>query len=133
MQNFRDTIFPAIDGPNGGVKFAFHTVYRKPCTTETIARDVTEEEINTARDYLSKYLPELAGKHLNSATCIYTSTPDNHFIIGAYPSDPRITIAAGFSGHGFKFASVIGKVLAEIATTGSTQWDISMFNPCRVC
>jgi sarcosine oxidase len=54
-------------------------------------------------------------------TCLYTNSPDHHFIIDKYPRDPRITLACGFSGHGFKFASVVGEVLADLAIDETTK------------
>jgi sarcosine oxidase len=62
---------------------------------------------------------------------MYTLTPDHHFAIGLHPEDERIALGAGFSGHGFKFASAVGEVLAELAVDGRTGWDISAFRPDR--
>ena len=60
-------------------------------------------------------------------TCIYTLAPDEDFVIDILPSDPRIGVASPCSGHGFKFASVIGEVLADLATVRTTRHDISRF------
>ena len=60
-------------------------------------------------------------------TCMYTNTPDEHFIIDVLPSHPQVSVAAGFSGHGFKFASVIGEIMADLAQSGETGHDISLF------
>lgn len=119
---------PGIDGPLGGVKFAFHNGYGMPCTPETISKTVTVEEIELADSYLRKHIPSLAGKHLESVTCMYTLTPDGHFIIDFHPTDNRVVIAAGFSGHGFKFASVVGEVLAEMTIQGTSKRDLSTFS-----
>jgi sarcosine oxidase len=63
---------------------------------------------------------------------MYTMTPDRHFIIGGAPgTDARVVMACGFSGHGFKFAPVVGEILADLTTTGRTPWDISLFDPLR--
>jgi sarcosine oxidase len=53
-------------------------------------------------------------------TCLYTNSPDGHFIVDRHPASRHATIACGFSGHGFKFASVMGEILADLATTGTT-------------
>ena len=53
--------------------------------------------------------------------CMYTNSPDHHFIIDRHPAHPRVTLACGFSGHGFKFASVVGEILADLATEGKTK------------
>jgi len=122
---------PAVEGARGGVKFAFHSPSGQRCTPETLSRTVTEQEIDRARSYLRRYLPALAGRHLRSVACMYTLTPDRHFVIDFHPADPRLIIAAGFSGHGFKFASVFGEVLAELADRGRTGWDLSTFSARR--
>jgi sarcosine oxidase len=63
---------------------------------------------------------------------MYTNTPDHHFIISLHPQYPQVAIAAGFSGHGFKFASVVGEILADLATEGSTKHPIALFDPKRL-
>jgi sarcosine oxidase len=54
-------------------------------------------------------------------------TPDEHFAIGVHPQYPQVSIAAGFSGHGFKFASAVGEILADLADRGKTELPIDMF------
>jgi len=63
---------------------------------------------------------------------MYTNTPDENFVIAAHPQEPDVTIAAGFSGHGFKFAPVVGEILADLATEGSTSHPIDLFDPRRL-
>jgi sarcosine oxidase len=122
--------FPAIDGPEGGAKVAF---FRRGqiCTPETIDRQVHPEEIVAMRDHLTGILPTLPGRFLRAATCMYTNTPDQHFVIANHPEHPQVTVACGFSGHGFKFVPVVGEVLADLATTRSTAHPISLFDPRR--
>ena len=79
------------------------------------------------RDFLDAYLPAAAGPLRDMRTCIYTKTPDEDFVIDLSPADPRIVIASPCSGHGYKFASVIGEVLADLAIEGRTRHDISRF------
>jgi sarcosine oxidase len=62
---------------------------------------------------------------------MYTVSPDEHFVIGTHPQFKCCTIACGFSGHGFKFASVIGEILADLSTFGSTSHPIALFSPLR--
>ena len=64
---------------------------------------------------------------LQAATCLYTNTPDQHFIIDRLPRYPHVCVAAGFSGHGFKFAILVGSILAELATHGQTSYPIDLF------
>ena len=65
------------------------------------------------------------------AICMYTCSPDSHFIIDQHPAAPAVTIACGFSGHGFKFASVVGEILADLAINGSTRHPIEFLGLAR--
>jgi len=58
-------------------------------------------------------------------------TPDEHFIIDTHPNYPQVSLAAGFSGHGFKFSSVVGEILCDLAMTGKTSTDIGLFSGSR--
>lgn len=123
--------FPAIDGPRGGVKVAF---FRKgvECTPDTIDRTVHDQEIREMRDRAAQLLPALDGPCVHSATCMYSNTPDQHFVIARHPDTENVTVACGFSGHGFKFVPVVGEILADLATTGATTHPISLFDPRRL-
>jgi len=83
------------------------------------------------RHYLAQGLPQLNGRFLQGKTCMYTNTPDEHFVISLHPEYPQVAIAAGFSGHGFKFASVVGEILADLVTEGKTNHPIDLFAPQR--
>ena len=63
--------------------------------------------------------------------CMYTSTPDRHFVVDHYPDSDRVVVACGFSGHGFKFASVIGEALADLAVEGRTELPIGFLRLAR--
>lgn len=123
--------FPAIDGPRGGVKVAF---FRKgiECTPETIDRVVHDREIREMRARAAQLLPALDGPCVHSATCMYSNTPDQHFVIARHPDSDSVTVACGFSGHGFKFVPVVGEILADLAITGATTHPISLFDPRRL-
>ncbi|MGU3433438.1 N-methyl-L-tryptophan oxidase [Actinomycetes bacterium M1A6_2h] len=127
----QDYGFPAIDGPDGGVKVAF---FRKgqECTPETIDRTVYPEEIDAMRARVGETLPDLDGDCLDTATCMYSNTPDEHFVIARHPDAANVTVACGFSGHGFKFVPVVGEILADLATTGRTDHPIALFDPRRL-
>ena len=64
-------------------------------------------------------------------TCLFTNSPDEHFIIDRHPALPQVIVAAGFSGHGFKFCSVVGEILAELALEGQSRWDLTLFRLSR--
>jgi sarcosine oxidase len=123
--------FPAQDDDRG-VKAAFFRAGGVPTSPETIDREVQEEEIGFLRGYLAEHIPELAGRCLDARACMYTNTPDEHFVISVHPEHPRIVIACGFSGHGYKFCSVVGEILADLATDGSTRHPIDLFSPARL-
>lgn len=127
----QDYGFPAIDGPDGGVKVAF---FRKgvECTPDTIDRTVHPEEIAAMAQRVRRILPTLDERCLDTATCMYSNTPDEHFVIARHPDAANVTVACGFSGHGFKFVPVVGEILADLATTGATAHPISLFDPSRL-
>ncbi|BDM69061.1 N-methyltryptophan oxidase [Streptomyces nigrescens] len=124
--------FPAIDGPALGAKVAF---FRKgtACTPETIDRTVHDHEVAAMADRMSRHIPALPGRFLKAATCMYSNTPDEHFVIARHPAHPdNVTVACGFSGHGFKFVPVVGEILADLALTGTTAHPIELFDPRRL-
>ncbi|HLL83570.1 MAG TPA: N-methyl-L-tryptophan oxidase [Longimicrobium sp.] len=100
-------------------------------TPETIERTVHPGEIEGARRFLSDWIPDAAGAHRASLVCLYTNTPDEHFVIGLHPAYGNVALAGGFSGHGFKFCSVVGEICADLATAGSTAHPIGLFDPKR--
>lgn len=124
--------FPAVDGPEGGVKIAF---FRKParevCTPETVDRRVRDDDIESLRESIRRFLPALDGGFLRGTTCLYTVTPDLNFVVGPHPGREHVTVGCGFSGHGYKFCSVMGEVLADLAIHGRTPLDLSLFDPQR--
>ncbi|MFE0206352.1 N-methyl-L-tryptophan oxidase [Streptomyces sp. NPDC058985] len=124
--------FPAIDGPDHGAKVAF---FRKgqATTPEAIDRTVHGHEVRAMADHMSGRLPDLPGTFLKAATCMYTTTADEHFVIARHPAHPgSVTVACGFSGHGFKFVPVVGEILADLALTGDTAHPIGLFDPARL-
>ena len=123
--------FPAQDDDRG-VKAAFFRACGVPTTPETIDWEVREEETEFLRGYLAEHVPALAGRCLDARACMYTNTPDEHFVISLHPEHPQVTIACGFSGHGYKFCSVVGEILADLVTEGSTRHPIDLFSPERL-
>jgi sarcosine oxidase len=123
---------PAHDGPRGGVKVALFRADGKPADPETIDREVKVGEVDFIRSYLARYVPALDGEFLYARTCMYTNTPDEHFVISRHPEYPQVAIAAGFSGHGYKYCGVVGEILADLATEGETTHPIDLFSPARL-
>ncbi|OLS39229.1 N-methyl-L-tryptophan oxidase [Bacillus sp. MRMR6] len=80
------------------------------------------------RDFLRAYMPEANGTLKQGKTCIYTLSSDHDFIVDQHPENNNVIIACGFSGHGFKFGSVMGEVLSQMAIKGQSEYDISIFS-----
>ena len=83
------------------------------------------------RAFVERYLPEGAGPTMALKTCLFENSPDEHFVIDAHPDDANVVIAAGFSGHGFKFASVVGEILADLAVDGKSLHEIEFMRLAR--
>ena len=113
----------------GLVKLALHKPGEEtdPCKVP----DATAEEEDEFRQFLTTHIPQASGELDRIQTCRYTNSPDGHFILGKHPSHSRITLATGFSGHGYKFASVMGELLSELAMDGETKLRIDFLSPAR--
>ncbi|MCI0527896.1 MAG: N-methyl-L-tryptophan oxidase [Nitrospira sp.] len=120
--------FPLYNHP--GIKIANHYggIEVHP---DQVDRVFHETEAGEIRSFVRKYLPGITEEVLDGKVCLYTLTPDEHFIIDFYPGKRNIVIAAGFSGHGFKFAPVVGEILADLATEGKTRHPIDKFRISR--
>ena len=109
-----------------GVKVAVHH-HGQRCDPESVDRRVAPEEIERVRWALDKYLPAANGALIDTTVCLYTNTPDGHFILDTHPESPAVILASPCSGHGFKFAPVIGEILADLAMDQPPRFDISGF------
>ena len=123
--------FPAVDGADT-VKAAFFRADGTPTDPNTIDREVHEDEVDFIRRYLGRYVPAMDGELVDARTCMYTNTPDQHFVVSAHPEHPQVVVAAGFSGHGYKFCSVIGEILADLAVEDETRHPVGLFSPARL-
>ena len=92
--------------------------------------DAIDERI--LRQFAERYFPDGAGATLALRTCLFTNTPDEHFIIGPLAAEPRVIVASPCSGHGYKFCSVIGEILADLAIDGGSRHDVRLFDPDRI-
>jgi sarcosine oxidase len=121
--------FPAVDAR--GVKIAEHTG-GTPCDDPlAVDRCIDARERERVEAVLATHLPTVSRHLTDHAVCLYTMSPDGHFVVGHHPEHARVAIAAGFSGHGFKFASVMGEVLADLALDGKTAHPIGFLSPKR--
>ncbi len=84
------------------------------------------------RAFVAPRMPDLPATFLAAVTCMYTNTPDEHFVIARHPSHEQVVVACGFSGHGFKFVPVVGEIIADLVTDGGTAHPIGPFDPRRL-
>jgi sarcosine oxidase len=121
-----DKMFYGFPDLGSGVKVAFH--HQGELTNAVAAdRNIRPSDIAQMRALLGRYLPEAKGTFLRGTVCLYTNTPDGHFIIDRLENSPSVILASPCSGHGFKFASAIGETLADLAMDRSPVADLSLF------
>jgi sarcosine oxidase len=120
---------PAID--EAGLKVARHYGALHQKTPDAIDWDATTQDVPPVKGFLDRYVIVPMGEVTRGQVCLYTLTPDKHFVIDLHPKHPRVAVACGFSGHGFKFASVVGEILADLADRGKTDHPIGMFSARR--
>jgi sarcosine oxidase len=96
-------------------------------TAATRTFEVEPTRLQRLSAYVRATLPDTQGQVSEAATCLYTNTPDQHFIIDKLPGYPHVAVAAGFSGHGFKFAILVGRLMADLLVRGETRYPIELF------
>jgi len=114
--------FPSVD--NKGVKVAEHLAETPIDDPAALDREVHPEDEPPVQRFVSETFPGVAARHTSHAVCMYTVTPDWNFVIDRHPLYPQVVIVGGFSGHGFKFASVVGEIAADLALEGATRHPI---------
>jgi sarcosine oxidase len=117
--------FPAYDGH--GFKIGWYHHFREPIDPDDPDRSTRPDDEAALRAFVERYLPDAAGPTEMLKACIFTNSPDEHFTIGRLPDAPQVSVAAACSGHGYKFASVVGEIMADLAIEGSTRHDIGLF------
>jgi len=122
-------IFYGFPDLGDGIKIAFYHG-GETVSPETLTPYVSEQEINSMIEVAEKYL-DIETMFNYSATCMYTNTPDQNFIIDSHPQNENIIIASPCSGHGFKFSSLTGKILCDMATGKPVSFDVSPFSISR--
>jgi sarcosine oxidase len=116
---------------DSGLKLAKHHHQDEAVDPAAYDRSVSLNDQQALLSFRDKYLPSASGPLTTAQTCLYTMTPDGHFIIDRLPDAPQIIVASPCSGHGFKFAPVIGDIVADLAIDGATSRDISRFSLAR--
>lgn len=121
--------FPSLDGAS--VKLAEHAGGEIVGDPSQIDRALHESDVPRVSRFVEEVMPALESQPVRHAVCMYTRTPDGHFIVDHHPANRSVVYGAGFSGHGFKFASVMGEILADLATTGATSLPIEFLSARR--
>ncbi len=115
-----------------GLKIAMHQGVSEEVNPDAVNRATGERDERVLIDFMTKFIPNGYEATLTMKTCLYTNTPDENFIIDFLPGyDKDVAVAAGFSGHGFKFVSVIGEIMADLAMSGSTKLPVGFLNARR--
>ena len=115
-----------------GLKVAEHNVSHDPVADPLqLNRALTAGDQRAVLDFLARFFPALQPVLSKYAACMYSLTPDKHFVLDVHPECPAVVLGAGFSGHGFKFAPVVGEILAELALEGDTNHPIEFLRLSR--
>lgn len=118
--------FPVYGIP--GFKFGLYHHFGEQVDPDALDREaVTLRDEEALRGPIERYFPDAAGPTTALKVCMFTNSPDEHFLIDRHPAHPEVTVAAGFSGHGYKFCSVVGEILADLALEGTTRHDVRLF------
>lgn len=126
----RNRFFYGLPDHGAGVKLAEHHA-GEVTTADTVRRLVDEREWADVRALALQWMPGVAGALADASVCLYTNTPDGHFVIDRLPEHPGVIVASPCSGHGFKFAPAIGEILADLATGATPGFDLSPFRLSR--
>jgi len=110
-----------------GVKLGRYERQGESGDPDRISREPTSSDEIPLRAFAERYLPEGAGPTIALKTCLFELSPDEHFLVGRHPESENAVVGAGFSGHGFKFCSVVGEILADLTLEGTTPHDIGLF------
>lgn len=122
-----DHIFYSFPDLGQGVKVARHH-QGEIADVDHMQRTVKDQEVDTMRALLQQHMPDASGRLRNCAVCMYTNMPDLHFLLDFLPGYPQVLIASPCSGHGFKFSSVLGEMMADLLTKGRAAFDLSLFS-----
>lgn len=117
--------FPVYDVP--GFKLGGFNHLEQTGDADGLLTDPTPEDETLLRRYVENYFPSANGPTMRLEPCMFTNTPDEHFLLDTHPDHEHVVVGAGFSGHGYKFASAVGEVLADLAADGVTDLPIDLF------
>jgi len=117
--------FPVFGIP--GFKIGKYHHFEEQGLPESLDREPHWTDEAVLREFTARHFPQAAGPTMTLRSCMFTNTPDNHFIIDVHPDYPQVSFASACSGHGFKFGSVVGEILADLAERGQSRHNIELF------
>jgi sarcosine oxidase len=123
--------FGIPDMGNGLIKVGIHHGDGEIVRPDSMDRSVQRRDYETTESFAAAYIDGLLPTVAKAVVCLYTNSPDSHFVVGQVPGVPNVTIISPCSGHGFKFAPLIGEIAADLALSGGTDYAIEMFSPNR--
>jgi sarcosine oxidase len=132
FQTEQDLVYGLPNLCGTGVKAASHLSGGDLPSAEAVRAEVSPEEAERLHATLRRYVPAAAGPVMKTSLCLYTRSPDGHFAVGLHPEAPQIVVASPCSGHGFKFASVMGEILTDLAIDRKTERPIELFQIERI-
>jgi sarcosine oxidase len=121
--------FPVFGVP--GFKFGKYRHLYEQGVPESFEWEPNSADEAVLREFAAEMFPLGNGPVMSLKTCMFTNSPDDHFIIDLHPDYPQVSFAAGFSGHGYEFASVVGEIMADLALERHTRHDIDLFRLAR--
>lgn len=121
--------FPVFSIP--GFKFGKYHHFEEQGSAEQIDFEPHDYDEHMLREFAARYFPQSCGPTMSLAACMFTNSPDNHFIIDLHPDYSQVSFVSACSGHGFKFVSVVGEILADLAERGETRHNIEFFRVGR--
>lgn len=121
--------FPTLDDKT--VKMALHHGGQIVDHPKNIERNISDDDVTEINELVTAYFPSIIPEPVKAQTCFYANVPDEHFIVGQHKVAPNITLLGPMSGHGFKFAPVLGEIAAQLAVGEQPDFDIDMFDPNR--
>jgi sarcosine oxidase len=114
-----------------GFKFGRYHHLEEQVDPDAMDREPNEKDERILREFARRYFPDGEGPTVALKACLFTNTPDEHFIIDFHPEHPQVVIASACSGHGYKFSSVVGEIMADLAQHGETRHDLELFKLSR--
>ena len=122
--------FPAVNG--AGFKVGRMNHPGGTVDPDNLDRSATSVETDVLRSFVAQWFPDGAGPMREAVVCMFTNTADRHFVLDLHTDEPNVVICSACSGHGFKFAPVVGEILAELAVDGSTRHEIDFLRLGRL-